>query len=51
MGAMDRIDAQVAVRTLLGWRMIRRLSKGMLRMEPALIELIRGFEDKEDMAV
>lgn len=48
MGAMDRIDAQVAVRTLLGWRMIRRLSKGMLRMEPALIELIRKFEDRED---
>lgn len=48
MGAMDRIDAQVAVRTLLGWRMIRRLSKGMLRMEPALIELIRMFEDRED---
>lgn len=48
IGAMDRVEAQVAVRTLLEWKMIRRLSKGMMRMEPALIELLREVEDLED---
>jgi hypothetical protein len=35
---------------LLEWKMIRRLSKGMMRMEPALIELLREFEDEHDEA-
>jgi hypothetical protein len=48
IGAMDRVEAQVAVRTLLEWKMIRRLSKGMLRMEPALIELLKEYEDAEE---
>lgn len=50
IGAMDRVEAQVAVRDLLEMKMIRRLSKGMMRMEPALIELLREVEDAEDEA-
>jgi hypothetical protein len=48
MGAMDRVDAQVAVRTLLEWKMVRRLSKGMMRMEPALIDILKEIEDRDD---
>lgn len=47
MGAMDRVDAQVAVRTLLEWKMVRRMRRGTMRMEPALIELLREHEDKD----
>ena len=48
IGAMDRLEAQIAVRQLLEWKMIRRLSRGLMRMEPALIELLREWEDKEE---
>jgi hypothetical protein len=49
-GAMDRVSAQVAVRKLMEWRMITRGSKGYLRPTPALIGVLKSFEDEEDTA-
>jgi hypothetical protein len=45
---MMRDEAQVAVRALMGMRMVRRLARGEIRMEPALVAVLRAIEDKED---
>lgn len=47
-GSLDTYDAQIAVRNLLEWKMIRRLAKGNIRMEPALVELLKEFEDADE---
>jgi len=43
-GGMTQLEAQEAVRVLQQQRMIRRLSRGYIRAEPTLIELIKGME-------
>lgn len=43
-GGVDREDVSVIVPMLLGWRMIKRKSKGYMSMEPALVELLRELE-------
>lgn len=48
-GGMDKYEAQAASRELLEKRMIRRLTKGNIRPEPVLIQILREFEAKEDL--
>lgn len=40
-GGMTQLEAQEVVRVLQGWRVIRRLTKGYIRAEPALIEVVK----------
>lgn len=40
-GGMSQLEAQEVVRILQGFRMIRRLTKGYIRIEPALAELVK----------
>jgi hypothetical protein len=47
-GSMHKDEAQEAVRQLGQWKMIRRLSKGYLRMEPVLLEILSELEDRFD---
>lgn len=44
-GSMHRDEAQEAVRQLGQWKMIQRMSKGYLRMQPALIDILSDLED------
>lgn len=46
-GGMDKDAEQLAIRTLLQLRMIRRGSRGSIRMEPALVEVMRKLEDAD----
>lgn len=46
--AMSRLDAQEAVRVLQSHRMTRRMSKGYLRAEPALIDILKQLEHEWD---
>lgn len=43
-GGMSQMEAQEVVRVLSGWRMIRRLTKGYIRAEPALIEIVKKLD-------
>lgn len=43
--AMSRLDAQEAVRFLMQHRMVQRKAKGYLRAEPALVEIIKRWEE------
>lgn len=43
-GGMSRVEAQEAVRVLQLQRMVRRLTKGYIRAEPTLIDIIRRME-------
>ena len=43
-GAMSQLEAQEIVRTLQGYRMIRRTTKGYIRIEPALAELVKKMK-------
>jgi hypothetical protein len=43
-GSMSQIEAQDAVRVLQQQRMVRRLTKGYIRAEPTLIEIVRSME-------
>jgi hypothetical protein len=43
-GGMSQLEAQDAVRQLQGWRVIRRLSKGYIRAEPVLVELVKKMD-------
>jgi hypothetical protein len=43
-GAMTQMEAQDAVRVLQQLRMIRRLTKGYIRAEPTLIDVVRSLE-------
>lgn len=43
-GAMSQMEAQEAVRVLQQLRMIRRLTKGYIRAEPTLVEVIKTLE-------
>lgn len=45
---MSQLDAQEAVRILQGHRMIRRLTKGYIRMEPALVAIMNQLEGEWD---
>jgi hypothetical protein len=40
------VDARALVHSLLKWRMIRRLEKGYISMEPALIAVMKELEDQ-----
>lgn len=46
--AMHRDEAQEAVRTLMGLHMVRRMSKGYIRMEPTLMGILKQLEDELD---
>jgi hypothetical protein len=48
MAGMDQYEAQAAVRYLLEKRMVRRMSKGYLRMEPALVRIVNSLSDEEE---
>lgn len=43
-GAMSQMEAQEVVRVLQGYRMIRRTTKGYIRIEPALAEIIKKLK-------
>lgn len=43
-GGVDKEEANVIIARLLVWRLIARKSKGYLRMEPALFEVLRELE-------
>jgi len=47
-GSMHREEAQEAVRQLGQWKMIRRMSRGYLRMEPVLVDILSELEDRFD---
>jgi hypothetical protein len=44
--AMHRDEAQDAVRTLMSLKMVQRMSKGYIRMDPALIAVLKKLEDE-----
>lgn len=48
LAGMDQYEAQGAVRYLLEKRMIRRMSKGYLKMEPALVRILNRLADEEE---
>jgi hypothetical protein len=43
-GGMSPIEAQEVIRVLQGWRVIRRLSKGYIRAEPTLTEVVKRLD-------
>jgi hypothetical protein len=43
-GGMGQIEAQDAVRQLQGWRVIRRQSKGYIKAEPVLVDLVKKMD-------
>jgi hypothetical protein len=45
---MGQDEAQVAVRDLQEMKMVQRMSKGYIKMNPALIEVLKWLEDKWD---
>lgn len=45
-GSMHKDEAQEAVRQLGQWKMIQRRSKGYLRMEPVLVDILSELEDR-----
>ena len=45
---LSQDEAQTAVGDLLRMRVVRRMSKGYIRMDPILIELLRKLEDKAE---
>lgn len=47
-GGMSPIEAQEVVRVLQGWRVIRRLSKGYIRAEPTLSEVVKRLDRERD---
>lgn len=46
---MQDFEAQTLIQDLLKAKMIRRLSRGAIKMEPALIEILKEFEDDEHL--
>ena len=47
---MHKDEAQEAVRNLMMLRMLRRMTKGYIRMEPSLINILKELEDALDEA-
>lgn len=45
-GGMDQDAAQAAVRELQEMKMVQRMSKGYMKMNPALVEVLKWLEDK-----
>lgn len=43
-GGMSRLDAQEVAKMLITHKMVRRMSKGYMRSEPALIEILKYLE-------
>lgn len=43
-GGMSPVEAQEVVRLLQQWRVIRRLSKGYIRAEPTLIDVVKKLD-------
>jgi hypothetical protein len=48
IGGVDRSEANVITTKFLGWRMINRGSAGRMKMEPALVQLLRELEGEGD---
>lgn len=46
--AMSRLEAQEVVRVLKVHKMVRQMSKGYMRAEPGLIELVKKLEEEWD---
>ncbi len=47
-GAMSRDEAQTAMRKLQELKMVRRYAKGYVRMDPALVDILKELEDEWD---
>lgn len=47
-GGMSQLEAQEVVRLLQQWRVIRRLTKGYIRAEPALIDVVKRLDRQRD---
>lgn len=45
--ALDRDSANMVVRKLVEWKMIRRLESGRMRIEPGLSRLLKEMDDVE----
>lgn len=45
---MIRDEAQATVRDLMAMRMLRRMSKGYIRMEPVLVRILKALEEEDD---
>lgn len=45
---MSRDEAQTAMRELQQMKMVRRMAKGYVRMEPALVTIVKELEDRWD---
>lgn len=43
-GGMQQLEAQDVIKNLLGWRVVRRLTKGYLRAEPTLIKVVKELD-------
>jgi hypothetical protein len=43
-GGMSQLEAQDVVRQLQGWRVIRRQSKGYIKAEPTLVEVVKKLD-------
>jgi hypothetical protein len=48
-GGMSRDEAQIAMRELQAMKMLRRMSKGYIRMEPPLVKILKTMEDEQDI--
>lgn len=46
---MSKDEAQIAVRDLMTMKMLRRMSKGYIRMESALVKILKDMEDEQDL--
>jgi hypothetical protein len=46
---MSRDEAQITVRDLMGMKMLRRMNRGYIRMEPPLLKMLKDMEDDFDL--
>lgn len=46
IGGVDRSETNVITRRFREWRMIRRGNRGAMTLEPALVKLLREFDDE-----
>ena len=44
--ALDRESANMVVRKLVEWKMIRRLESGRMKIEPGLSRILKELEDE-----
>lgn len=48
IGGVDRMEANVITTKFISWRMINRGNNGRMKMEPALVQLLREMEAEGD---